>query len=96
MLCDRSISITDIRDGTSNTLIVAEDSDFTDGQWINGLNVFDQAFAINQAPSYENDIRSKHPGGGQRGVSATVRSIFSQKAWTSKFSLQSALGPAGR
>jgi prepilin-type N-terminal cleavage/methylation domain-containing protein/prepilin-type processing-associated H-X9-DG protein len=63
MLYDRSISIADIRDGASNTLIVAEDSDFTDGQWINGLNVFDQAFAINHAPSYENDIRSKHPGG---------------------------------
>ena len=63
MLYDRSISIADIRDGTSNTLIVAEDCDFADGQWINGLNVYDQAFAINQAPSYENDIRSKHPGG---------------------------------
>ncbi len=63
MLYDRAISISEIRDGTSNTLIVAEDCDFTDGQWINGLNVFDQAFAINQAPSYENDIRSKHPGG---------------------------------
>lgn len=63
MLYDRAISIAQISDGTSNTLIVAEDSDCTDGQWINGLNVFDQAFAINQAPSYENDIRSKHPGG---------------------------------
>jgi prepilin-type N-terminal cleavage/methylation domain-containing protein/prepilin-type processing-associated H-X9-DG protein len=63
MLYDQAISIAQIRDGTSNTIIVAEDSDFTDGQWINGLNVFDQAFAINQAPSYENDIRSKHPGG---------------------------------
>lgn len=63
MLYDQAISIAQIRDGTSNTIIVAEDCDFTDGQWINGLNVFDQAFAINQAPSYENDIRSKHPGG---------------------------------
>jgi prepilin-type processing-associated H-X9-DG protein len=25
--------------------------------------VFDQAFGINQAPAFENDIRSKHPGG---------------------------------
>jgi prepilin-type processing-associated H-X9-DG protein len=63
MLYDQAISIAQIPDGTSSTLIVAEDCDFTDGQWINGLNVFDQAFAINQAPSYENDIRSKHPHG---------------------------------
>ena len=63
MLYDRAVSLVDVRDGASSTLIVAEDCDFTDGQWINGLNVFDQAFAINQAPSYENDIRSKHPSG---------------------------------
>ena len=53
----------DIPDGSSNTIIVAEDSDFSDGQWINGRNIFDQAFAINAAPAFENDIRSKHPGG---------------------------------
>ena len=63
MLYDRAISIADIRDGTSNTLMISEDCDFADGQWINGRNVFDQAFAINQAPTFENDIRSKHPGG---------------------------------
>ncbi len=53
----------DIPDGSSHTIIVAEDSDFSDGQWINGLNLFDQAFAINAAPAFENDIRSRHPGG---------------------------------
>ena len=53
----------DILDGSSNTIIVAEDSGFSDGQWINGRNVFDQAFAINAAPAFENDIRSRHPGG---------------------------------
>lgn len=53
----------EIPDGSSNTIIVAEDSDFSDGQWINGRNVFDQAFAINAAPAFENDIRSLHPGG---------------------------------
>lgn len=63
MLYDQSLAVADVTDGTSHTLIVSEDSDFRDGQWINGLNVFDQAYAINQAPSYENDIRSKHPGG---------------------------------
>lgn len=63
MLYDQSLTVADVFDGTSNTLIVSEDSDFRDGQWINGLNVFDQAYAINKAPAFENDIRSKHPGG---------------------------------
>lgn len=63
MLYDRSIRISEIRDGTSRTLVICEDSESQDGQWINGRNVFDQAFAINQAAAFENDIRSKHPGG---------------------------------
>ena len=63
MVYGTAMSHRDIPDGSSNTIIVAEDSDFSDGQWINGLNVFDQAFAINAAPAFENDIRSRHPGG---------------------------------
>ena len=63
MIIDQAISIRDITDGTSNTLIVAEDSRSPDAQWINGRNIFDQAFPINQAPAFENDIRSEHPGG---------------------------------
>ena len=63
MLIDSPISIAEIRDGTSRTLLVSEDSEFADGQWINGRNLFDQAFAINAAPAFENDIRSDHPGG---------------------------------
>ena len=58
-----AIRLVDVSDGSSNTLIVAEDSEFSDGEWINGGNVFDQAFAINAAPAFENDIRSNHPGG---------------------------------
>jgi prepilin-type N-terminal cleavage/methylation domain-containing protein/prepilin-type processing-associated H-X9-DG protein len=63
MLFDRGIRIWEIRDGASNTLMIAEDSNFPDGQWINGRNVFDQAYAINEAPFYENDIRSLHAKG---------------------------------
>ncbi len=67
MLYDRAISIAEITDGTSNTLAISEDSDFVDGQWINGLNIFDQAYQINYIPKdpklWENEIRSKHPGG---------------------------------
>jgi prepilin-type N-terminal cleavage/methylation domain-containing protein/prepilin-type processing-associated H-X9-DG protein len=63
MLIDKPVSLRMITDGSARTLIVSEDSEFTDNQWINGRNIFDQAFAINSAPSYENDIRSRHPGG---------------------------------
>ncbi len=63
MFYDRAIRIREIVDGTTTTLIVSEDSAWKDGQWINGRNIFDQAFAINRAPSFENDIRSEHPGG---------------------------------
>ena len=63
MLYDIPISIEHIKDGVSNTLIVAEDSQFLDGQWINGRNIFDQGFPINAAPPFENDIRSEHFGG---------------------------------
>lgn len=63
MLHDVTVTTRDISDGLSNTLIVSEDSSAVDGQWINGRNLFDQAFGINQAPVFENDIRSEHPGG---------------------------------
>ena len=63
MIYDRRIRATEISDGLTNTLIVAEDSAWPDGQWINGRNLFDQAFPINQAPDFENDIRSFHANG---------------------------------
>jgi prepilin-type N-terminal cleavage/methylation domain-containing protein/prepilin-type processing-associated H-X9-DG protein len=63
MLYDRPLRLVQIKDGTSTTLIVSEDTGWPDGQWINARNVFDQAFAINAAPPFENDIRSNHPGG---------------------------------
>jgi type II secretory pathway pseudopilin PulG len=65
MLIDTAVRLRQVRDGAAKTLIVGEDSRFSDGQWINGRNIFDQAFAINAAPPYENDIRSEHPGGAQ-------------------------------
>ena len=63
MLYDRAFTIAAIRDGTSQTIFVSEDSGWSDGQWIDARNVFDQAFAINRAPPFENDIGSDHPGG---------------------------------
>jgi prepilin-type processing-associated H-X9-DG protein len=63
MIRDQAFSIAEVTDGTAFTIIVGEDSRFPDAQWINGRNLFDQAFAINQAPSFENDLRSDHAGG---------------------------------
>ncbi len=63
MIHDQAIRFRDITDGTSHTLMVSEDANFPDGQWINARNLFDQAFSINHAPKFENDIRSFHPQG---------------------------------
>jgi prepilin-type N-terminal cleavage/methylation domain-containing protein/prepilin-type processing-associated H-X9-DG protein len=63
MIHDRAIRFRDITDGTARTLTVSEDAGFRDGQWINAWNLFDQAFSINRAPKFENDIRSFHPQG---------------------------------
>lgn len=65
LITDKCVSLTMIIDGASRTILVAEDSINPDAQWINGLNIFDQAFAINQGPPMENDMRSRHPGGAQ-------------------------------
>lgn len=75
MIYDRAFRDTEVSDGLSTTLILGEDSAWPDGQWINGRNVFDQAFAINRAPSFENDIRSQH-GAGAHGVFADGRAVF--------------------
>jgi prepilin-type N-terminal cleavage/methylation domain-containing protein/prepilin-type processing-associated H-X9-DG protein len=63
MIHDKAIRFRDITDGTTRTLLVSEDANFPDGQWINAWNLFDQAFPINRAPKFENDIRSMHPQG---------------------------------
>jgi len=63
MILDVAVSDKEILDGVSNTLIIAEDTRSSDGHWINGRNIFDQAFALNAGPAFENDIRSDHPGG---------------------------------
>ncbi|MEM9364817.1 MAG: DUF1559 domain-containing protein [Planctomycetota bacterium] len=62
MIHDEALRFRDIFDGSSYTLMLAEDAAFPDGQWINGRNLFDQAFAPNAAPAFENDMRSFHPG----------------------------------
>jgi prepilin-type N-terminal cleavage/methylation domain-containing protein/prepilin-type processing-associated H-X9-DG protein len=53
-----------ITGGTSQTILVAEDSGRgarTDGQWVNGENIFDQTGSINRTQADE--MWSDHPGG---------------------------------
>jgi hypothetical protein len=78
MIYDRRIAARHIKDGLSHTLIVGEDSRFTDGQWINGRNLFDQAFAINAAPVFENDIRSDHTGGAHAALADSAVLFLSE------------------
>jgi prepilin-type processing-associated H-X9-DG protein len=63
MLYDQAVSLAMIRDGASNTIVVGEAGGFAGAEWINGLNIFDQAFPIHRAPPFENEVQSKHPGG---------------------------------
>ncbi len=66
MLYDRSIAIRQISDGTSHTIIVAEDTgrgNNMDGEWADGENIFDQTVQINQLQ--DNELWSDHPSGAQ-------------------------------
>ena len=58
------MKISEITDGTSHTLAVAEDSGrgwLMDGEWINGENIYDVSNLINT--QQHNEIWSDHPGG---------------------------------
>lgn len=61
---DRGFAEREIADGLSKTAFVGECAvgDWPDGQWINGRNLFDQAYAVNW-PTWEDELRSRHPGG---------------------------------
>ena len=68
MLYGIEVRVSDIADGTSHTVMISEDSSWGDGQWINGLNIFDQAYCINEPKRAENEMRSLHSGGGANGL----------------------------
>lgn len=63
---DVAVSLREVTDGTTHTLAVIEDTgrgtDW-DGDWINGENVFNQGYGVNQRQN--NEIWSDHPGGAQ-------------------------------
>ena len=70
---ERSFDQVGIPDGLSKTLFVGECSigAWSDGQWINGRNLFEQAFAVNSTVPYDprrdiwidDELRSRHPLG---------------------------------
>ena len=64
-LYDTVLRLIDVTDGTTHTLAVAEDVDGPDSEWINGRNVFIQAYGINDKNAWigDNEIRSKHRSG---------------------------------
>ena len=61
---DRGFTDREITDGLAKTAFVGECAAgaWADGQWINGRNLFDQAYAVNW-PTWEDEIRSRHPAG---------------------------------
>ncbi|MEX0671497.1 MAG: DUF1559 domain-containing protein [Pirellulales bacterium] len=61
---DRGFAPREVGDGLSRTILVGECAagSWSDGQWINGRNLFDQAYAVNW-PTWEDELRSRHPGG---------------------------------
>jgi len=65
LIHDRGLSPREIPDGLSRTILAGECAagDWPDGQWLNGRNLFDQAYAVNW-PTWEDELRSRHPGGG--------------------------------
>jgi prepilin-type N-terminal cleavage/methylation domain-containing protein/prepilin-type processing-associated H-X9-DG protein len=63
-LYERAVKISEITDGTSHTLALAEDTGrgwLMDGEWINGENIYDVGNLINT--QQHNEIWSDHPGG---------------------------------
>jgi hypothetical protein len=66
LLYERPVALREVIDGTSRTVIVAEDSGrgwVWDGEWINGENIFDRSQPINAVQ--HNEMWSDHPRGCQ-------------------------------
>jgi prepilin-type N-terminal cleavage/methylation domain-containing protein len=74
MLYGQYVTIRDIIDGATHTMMISEDSWSQDMQWINGLNVFDVSAPINTAQ--ENDLHSKHAPRGVNGLMADGNARF--------------------
>ncbi|MFM8405679.1 MAG: DUF1559 domain-containing protein [Pirellulaceae bacterium] len=65
LVYDQAFDFADLIDGLNDTMLVSEDSEGPDSQWINGSNVFEQSGGVNDPRAWrgDNEIRSRHPGG---------------------------------
>ena len=63
IIYEKPISLGQITDGSSQTILISEDHRSPNAQWINGRNVFDQSAGINDPDVMENEIRSEHKAG---------------------------------
>jgi prepilin-type processing-associated H-X9-DG protein len=66
LIWERALSLADIRDGATQTIIVAEDSGRgwqSNGEWANGENIFDVVWPINKIQ--QDEMFSDHPRGAQ-------------------------------
>ncbi len=65
MIFNQNVSLVDILDGSSSTLMIGEAPEAINAMWASGHNVFDQSAPINARPPSEfgEELTSQHPGG---------------------------------
>ena len=65
MIFNQAVSLAQILDGSSQTLMVGEDPEAIHAMWISGHNIFDECCPINARPPFEygEELTSQHPGG---------------------------------
>jgi prepilin-type N-terminal cleavage/methylation domain-containing protein/prepilin-type processing-associated H-X9-DG protein len=65
MIFNQPVSLPQILDGSSQTIMVGEDPEAIHAMWIDGHNIFDECCPINARPSFEfgEELASRHPGG---------------------------------
>jgi prepilin-type N-terminal cleavage/methylation domain-containing protein/prepilin-type processing-associated H-X9-DG protein len=65
MIFNQNVSLAQILDGSSQTILVGEDQEAIHAMWVDGHNVFDQCCPINARPKFEfgEELTSRHPGG---------------------------------
>ncbi len=65
VIFNQPVSLAQILDGASQTLMVGEDPEAIHALWISGHNIFDECCPINARPplEYGEELTSQHPGG---------------------------------